>query len=400
MGVASVSAACCLLSPSAWAARVERIDGVTVVHLEGSPYEIGRQHGEALRHEVRDGVANVLRYFRSYLKIPLIRSLAVNWWLDVAWHEALPHIPKDYLEELRGLADGSGVPLQELYRLHALPDRTYSCSSFAAWGQATAGGRMIHLRNLDWNMGAGIQRYAVVFVVHPQGKHAFVNVGWAGFIGVLSGVNDAQISVAQIGAETTDATFRGEPMTFLMRRVLEDAGDADQAAAVIRSARRTVGVNYVFADAKIPRGIVIETTHHYVRIFTANDPTEQHVSYARPIPDAVFRADPAMDPEIRDRQLASHGDPAQPGLENPTGSSAYDVRYLGMAAGITARYGRLDTAAAREIARAVGPASNVQSIIFAWPEVWVANAQGRMRASQSPYHRLDAAELLQHPASQ
>ena len=184
-------------------------------------------------------------------------------------------------------------------------------------------------------------------------------------------------------------------MVFLMRRVLEEAERLEEAASIVQQARRTVGVNYVVADAKAQRGIVIETTRRYVRVFEADDAAEQQVSYARPIADAVFRADAAMDPVIRDQQTASHGDPSKPGLEDPSGSSAYDIRYLGQAAGLQAHFGRLDPTAARQIAQAVAPPSNIQSVIFAWPEMWVANAQGRTPAARTTYHHLNVVQLLQ-----
>ncbi|MBI4003514.1 MAG: hypothetical protein HY353_00665 [Candidatus Omnitrophica bacterium] len=374
-------------------AVIEQYDGLQVIHLSGTPYELGYQHGTVLKAQVQASVRQILGYFRRYLKIPLVRSWAANWWLDRPWREAAPFVPSDYLEELRGLADGSGVPLRDLYRLHAIPDRTYSCANFAAWGRVTNGGRLIHLRNLDWNIDVGIQQFATVFVVHPKGKRAFINLGWAGFVGVLTGLNDAQLSIGQVGAETVDATFRGEPMVFLMRRVLEEADTLEEAATLIRQARRTVGVNYVMADAKARAGIILETTHREARVFEADDPAEHAVAYARPMPDAVFRADTAMDPRIRNRQLASHGDPRRPGLEPPSGS-AYEVRYLGQAAGLEASLGYLDPVAAQEIAKTVAPNSNVQSVVFAWPEVWVANASGTTPAAQRPYLQLDAQTLL------
>ena len=386
------------LGPSPIASAAEHDDGPPVVVLSGTPYEMGRQHGAALHEEIQASVRRVLGYFRHYLKVPWVGGLAVNWWIDRAWNAAAAYIPPAYLEELRGLSEGSGVPIIELERLHAIPDRTYSCSNFAAWGRATADGRLIHLRNLDWNIEAGIQRSAVVFVVRPEGKHAFVNVGWAGFIGVLSGVNDAQLSIGQVGAETVDATFRGEPMVFLMRQVLEEADDVEEAARLIRGATRTVGVNYVVADAKAKRALAIETTHRQIRVFKADDPAEHRVSYARPMAEAVFRADVAMDPAIRDRQLASHGEPSRPGLE-PPGGSAYDVRYLGQAAGLHEYFGRLDPATTQAVARAVAPDSNVQSVIFAWPDLWVANARGTTPAARTTYHRLNVERLFSRDAA-
>ncbi len=379
--------------------RVREIEGLRVVWLSGSPFELGRQHGMLLREEVRASLRNTLGFFRRYLKVPLIRSLLVNWWLDSTWGPSARHVPEGYLEELRGLAEGAGVPLRELHRLHAVPDRTYACANLAAWGRATGGGRLVHLRNLDWNIKAGVQRYAIVFVVRPTGTRAFINVGWAGFIGVLTGINERGISIGQVGAESADVTDDGEPMVFLMRRVLEHAADLDHAADLIRTARRTVGVNYVIADAGVGRpgragrAIAIETTARHVRVFEADDPAESQVEYARPIADAVFRADTAMDPVIRERQMASMGDPTRPGLE-PPGGSAYEVRYRGQAAGIEAQYGRMDAERAQALAQAIAPDSNVQSVIFAWPEIWIANAEGTIPAARTAYHPLDARALF------
>ena len=382
---------------TAEAAEVEVVDGLRVIHLSGTPYEIGRQHGEALREDVRASVGHVLGYFRHYVKIPWVNVRLANWWLDRGWAPARPFVPPEILEELRGLADGSGVPLRELYRLHAVPDNTYACANFAAWGRATGEGRLIHVRNLDWNIEAGIQRFATVFVVRPAGKHAFVNVGWAGFVGVLTGINDRQVSIGQVGAATVDATFRGKPMAFVMRRVLETSDGVDEAASIIRSAHRTIGANYVIADAKKRRAIAVETTRSHIKVFEANDTAERGVRYARPMEDAVFRADTAVDPIIRNQQLASHGDPRRSGLEDPSGSSAYDIRYLGPAAGLHAFFGRLDPAHAQEIARAIAPPSNIQSVIFAWPDLWVANAEGATPAAKTPYHHLDLAQLFTRP---
>lgn len=384
----------CIASWPAAAAPIEMIDGIRVVRLSGTPYELGRQHGELLREEIRRMTARVLGYFRAAPKVPIIRGWLVNWWLDRAWRLATPYLSPDIQEELRGLSDGSGVPLAELARIHAVPDRTYSCANLAAWGRATDGGRLIHIRNLDWSIRAGLQEFATVFVVRPAGKTAFINVGWAGFIGVLSGVNEAQISIGEVGAKTVDAGFDGEPMAFLMRRVMEEADSVETAAAVIAGARRTVGVNYILADAKVPLGLALETTRTHVRRFVADDPAEHAVTYARPIADAVFRADTAVDPVIRNCQLASGGNPRRAGLEPPVGSSAYEVRYLGQAAGILAHYGVLNLDRAIQIAGAVSPDSNVQSVILAWPDLLVANAEGTLPAARTRYHRLHAASLF------
>jgi len=375
------------------AARLERQDGLAVAYLEGTAYEIGRAHGELLRGDIEQVTSDLLSYLYQYLKVPIVRTLVVNWWLDRAWGQSLSSIPTDYIEELQGLSDGSGVSLKDLWRVHAVPDRTYACANFAAWGRATKDGRLIHMRTLDWNIGAGVQKHPVVFVVTPRGKRQFVSAGWAGFIGVLSGINNAGISIGQIGAKTADVSYQGLPMPFVIRKTLEDSGSLEQAIQAIKTAPRTVGINYIVADAKEPRAVAMETTHRFAAVFQADDPAEHAVDYARPMPDAVFRADTAVDINIRDQQIASGGIPNRLGLEPPTGS-AYEIRYLGQAAGLLAYYHTLDVPGAQRIARAVAPASNIQSVIFAWPSIWVANADDLAPAARQPYHQFDAERMM------
>src|SRR6185295_3209494 len=92
-----------LMSPAlAQAAKLEQVDGLTVVYLSGTPYELGRQHGELLREQVHASVKQVLGYFRQYLKLPLAGPLLADWWFGHAWNDSSKFIPRDYLEELRG----------------------------------------------------------------------------------------------------------------------------------------------------------------------------------------------------------------------------------------------------------------------------------------------------------
>lgn len=372
-------------------------EGLPIVVLRGSPYELGYQHGVLLREEVRAAVRDTLRFARHYLRVPLLGSWTADLILDAVFRLERRWIPEDYLIELQGLADGAEVPLRDLQRVHAIPDLTSSgCSSFVARGAATADGRLYHSRNLDWNIEAGIQRHAVLFVVHPDddAQRSFVSVGYAGFIGVLTGINTRGISVAQIGAKTADRTLRGLPMPFLLRLVLERADTLDTAADIVRSATRTVGYNYVIADAPRQDAVALETTRTYCAVFPMNDPREAEARYAITMPETLFRADTALDPTVRERQWASKGNPRKPGLE-PPGGSAYDVRYRGQGERLRAAWGQLDVDGALAIMRAVAPPSNVQSVLFAWPNLWVANAHELAPAATQPYHHFNVHELLE-----
>jgi len=375
-------------------ARVERDGDLPVIHLSGTPYEIGYQHGRLLRNEVRAHYRSAFAFMETVPKFRLFTRFQVNWYLGRIWDELLPHVPKDYLEEMRGLADGSGVNLLDIHRAHAIPDVFPThCSVGAFWGAATEGGRFLQIRNLDWSRSLGVHNHACVFVVSPPGKRRFVNLGFIGFIGVLSGMNDRGIAIGQVGSTSVDQTHDGTSFIFLLRRILEEAENADAGARIVREAKRTVGINYLIGSAREKKAIALETTARHFAQFTEADPNEAKSPYAVPLTNAVFRADTAFDPVIRDLQTCSRGDPKKPGLEPPDGS-AYEKRYLWQADMVKEHHGRIGTNEVFALAKRIAMKSNIQSVVYAYPEFWVAYAKDDAKAADGEYHRFHIDELL------
>ncbi|MBI3615538.1 MAG: hypothetical protein HY211_03360 [Candidatus Omnitrophica bacterium] len=373
--------------------RLAWVAGIPVLILHGSPYEMGYQHGALLQEEVHASVDNAMAFVDGQIKVPLAGRWFARRALDRAWNQMAPFVPLEIQQELQGLADGAGVSLRDLQRVHALPElMSSSCSSFAAFGQATREGRMIQARNLDWAIQSNVQRYSALFVYHPAGREPFISIGWLGFIGVISGINQRGISVAEIGAKTKDARLKGTPMPFLLRRVLEQALDLEEAVSIIRTSPRTGGYNYLFANSTGRRAVALETTRSQAAVFWADQ--EPKVPFALYVPNAIFRSDWALDPAVRDLQTASRGNPSQAGLESPVGSTAYDVRYCGMGTLLQTFHGKIDPEVAMAIARAVAPSSNIQSIIYAAPELWIANPKDRQPAAMGTYHRVDMEDLF------
>jgi len=382
-----------------WEALTPEVDPpLTVVVLEGAPYAMGRRHGEMEAGAISACVTELMGYFQAKVPLPIGRRWVMHCVLDTLWLMMRPHVPSRYLDEIRGVADGSGVPLRQLERLHALIEISATCSSFAVFGRATPDGRLIHGRNLEWNIRAGAQRYIRLFVHRPEGRHAFVSVGFTGFIGTLSGINERGVSIGQIGALSADQSFRGTPMPMLLRRVLEESGTLEEAVRIMELGPRTRGFNYVFGSSSERRAVVLETTHEHCVTFNDEEERASVVSYAIPLEDAVVRADTALDPMVRDRQWASRGRPRQPGLEPPDGSGAYEKRYKVQAELIRQHHGAIDVPTAIEIARAAAQRSSIQSVIYADPELWVATARGTARAADRMYHRYDLRELFRWPA--
>ncbi len=372
----------------------EEIEGTQVVHLKGSPYEMGYQRGYFARDKVLlsvDIFEGLLEQARQEMGLPRFAS---NLMLDIAYQLCAPFIPERYKRELEGLADASGCDLKMLRRGHVLSVLTErSCSTFAAWGAATEDGTLYHGRNFDWITSAGLEDTAIVALYEPDGFRAFASAGYAGLIGVLSGMNMDGISIGQVGAITEDSALRGLPMELLLRRVLEECGDMEEVNDLMTTAKHTVGFNYVVADGDAPDARAYETTASHVAIFQADDPNET-VEYAIRIPDAVFRSDEAMDPVVRSLQRCANA----PDL--PYGSNSYDHRYLGMATRIQQHYGAINADIALDIVKATAMENaNLHAVLTnsTRREMWVAHAVDGQDAAAQRFVYYDLNRLFLPP---
>ncbi len=73
-----------------------------------------------------------------------------------------------------------------------------SCTVFGAWGEATADGKLYHLRALDWMPDAPVNKYPTVILYEPTEEgHPFVNIGFLGLIGSLTAMSKHGITIGE-----------------------------------------------------------------------------------------------------------------------------------------------------------------------------------------------------------
>lgn len=374
---------------------LEEVEGTKVLHLKGSPYEMGFQHGALAREQVRNTLSQIDNLLNEAKKDYGLPRFASEFLLSCEYRICMPYIPDRYQREMEGLADGSGVELKKLRWLLVVSELTERyCSAFAVFGKATGNGKLYHGRNLDWMMGAGIQDNAVLILYEPDGYVPFASVGYFGMTGVLSGMNMEGISISQIGATTKDGAFSGVPLMVMLRRILEESKDLNTPTELITKSKRTVGYNYVVADGKAMAARAFETCAHHCGVFSDNDPKET-AKYAIPIENAVFRADEAMDQTVRSFQTCSNGYPNM-----PDGCESYDHRYKGIANDIKAHYGAIDEKVALDILKnAAMRNTNLHSVLCNSTdrEMWVAHAKGKEDAYKQPYVHYDLKKLFLLP---
>ncbi len=374
-------------------AELQKHNEISVLRVSGNVYHAGYEEGRLLKADIQKGVDEIYTYFRKELPIPLLNRLVIAVIANRAWKQMEPHLTYEEYLSIKALAEGAEVSFKKLKQIHAMPEIYPAlCANGAYWGKATAEGNLIAIRNLDWNRQMGIHRHAAVKWVQIAGRQAYANIGYVGFAGVLSGMNEKGISVGQIGAISSDETMKGTPMPFMLKRILENASSLEDIDAMFQRYSRTRGYNYVFSDALNRRAMAVEATAHHVSVFWENDPRESAIPYALTLENAVFRADPALDPEIRNLQTASGGDPKKKGLEFPKGS-AYEIRYLKHGQLIKTHYGKITPDIARSIAKEIAPGSNIQSVVYSYPEFFVANAKDNLRAVDTSYSAFSFSDL-------
>ena len=262
---------------------LEKIDGYPVLHLKGTPYEMGYQHGALLKESVGENMHNIVGILaaESFHLGPL--TLKPRPLVDSLVEQQRQFVPPRYFEEMQGLAAGADVPLADVQAGNFLPE-LFHCSGFAVMNSATTDGTLYHGRVLDYKCDWHLQDHAVLIVAEPDGGIPFVNVTYAGFIGSVTGMNAKHVSIGEMGG-SGQGHWRGEPMSFLVREVLQRAGDVDTALAIFRDNPRTCQYFYVIADGNTNRAVGVQTTWEMMKVV---QPGEADPMLPKPVKDCVL----------------------------------------------------------------------------------------------------------------
>jgi len=126
-----------------------------------------------------------------------------------------------------------------------LPELTKgACSMFGAWGNATLTSKLIQLRALDWDTDGPFKDYPALVVYHPSNGNVFANLGFTGWIGSITGINEKRLSISEIGVSFPDETFgkesrHGYPFPFVLRDILQFDNNVDAATYRLNNTHRT-----------------------------------------------------------------------------------------------------------------------------------------------------------------
>jgi predicted choloylglycine hydrolase len=257
-----------------------RAGGQTILLLQGTHYEIGYAYGKLLTKPLKKSLEGVLKIAQAADKKKKVKGST----LETIYKATNKYIPEKYKEELKGLAEGAGLPLHQVELANLFPEM-FHCSTFAMSDKATKDGRLIHGRILDYAVGTktDLQKTAVVIVIRPEGQNAIMMGSYIGLLGCITGMNDKQLAVGMVGMGNY-GKWEGFPMCYLLRSVLDESDTLDEALPKFKQAKRTCQYGYVISDGKTKTAAGVHATPAAANIFRQG---EAYKLWPLAIPDCV-----------------------------------------------------------------------------------------------------------------
>ncbi len=325
--------------------------------VEGTPEQMGAAHGAMLAWQARKLAE------RAVYVVGAADTLASGTWfldrMEEIQRRTTPHIPPRFLAECDALSKAAGISTRDGRYANLLPER-FHCTGVALRGKATRDGRVLHARVLDYMRDIQLQDAALVGVFMPQGRHAWMTLGYAGFVGTVTAMNEKGLAVGEMGGGG-QGRWDGVPMSFLLRDVMERAANVEEALDILRRSPRTCQYYYVLSDPSRAMAAVEADPEK----LTVLRPGEQDPRLPH-LPDDVVLISGRDRAEVLCRRIREH-------------------------------YGSIDAAMLTElIKRPVAMSSNLHDAVFSpqTQEMWFADAGRGTSACDEPYHHVSLPDLL------
>lgn len=112
---------------------------------------------------------------------------------------------RDYLkvhnEKLLNIVEAKLFEVVKLIK-NFINEKRIHCSFFAAWGKRTEGGKLITMRNLDWQANTGMNKNKILFIWKVDETIPHLTLGFPGILGALTGMSKTGITVHEAGLDS------------------------------------------------------------------------------------------------------------------------------------------------------------------------------------------------------
>ncbi|MBI5623322.1 MAG: hypothetical protein HY924_06050 [Elusimicrobia bacterium] len=368
-----------------------------VANLWGSPRERGRQMGELFGHRVRE--SGIVDFYHDYCsrhmpRHPVVAGLGTRLMLSLV---AL-RFSASAKALIQGFCETSGLDPGRVSRGFVMPDvlnflvgfsgrlaglPTLGCTSAAAWGDYTRGGKYLFARNLDFPGMGYFDRFPVVCRHKPDHGIPYVSVGTAGLVvDGITGVNAEGLIVALHQHISRDVSILtgGRPILDLGRQVLEGCGNLRDAVDMVSRWRTTSCWTVILGSSKERKACAVERSPGACcpvwsdtgKLGRANDFVTPRL-HAGEIDYRPWRESSRLRIGRVDDLLESRKGSLEPAFMASLLSDRYDS----------------ERGTFRSFAQSIGQVHNMTSVVFEPDEgrLWVS--ESRAPAHQGPYRRLN-----------
>lgn len=284
--------------------------GLWELYVKGTPFErgvaIGRISEDLLYYQEKVFVDEIKKIIPSEKYLKFLRYFLVIFNRNLG-----KQVPEENRQEIYGISlsctdefDAIGTPYERQLNYHAAHDIGHTmqaymlvgCSSFGAWGTGSADSTLIIGRNFDFFVGEEFAKNKVVAFYNPDEGYKFASVGWIGMTGVLSGMNEAGLTVTINASQASVPTGSATPISILARIILQYAGTIDEAYKIAEVHKTFVAESLLIGSAKDGRAVIIEKSPDKTGMYQSS--SERIVSTNHYQSD-VFRNDPKNMENIR-----------------------------------------------------------------------------------------------------
>ena len=259
--------------------------GLWELFVKGDAFQrgeaIGQLSSDLLHHQEKVFVDQIREIVPSDSYLKFLRFFIVLFNRNLG-----ENILEEYRDEIYGISlsctheyDFIGTPYERQLNYHAAHDLGHAmqdymlvgCSSFATWGTQSADSSLLIGRNFDFYVGDAFAENKQVTFCAPSKGYKFASIGWPGMIGILSGMNEAGLTVTINAAKSAMPTSSATPISILTREILQYASTIDEAFAIAQKRKTFVSESILIGSAKDGRAAIIEKSPEKTVLFNGKE---------------------------------------------------------------------------------------------------------------------------------
>ena len=259
--------------------------GLYEMYVEGEPFDRGVIYGKLSAELVKRQEDNFTEQIRKMVPSNIYQHF-LKYFIGWFNRHLSDNVAEEFKDEIYGVSFSAsddygyiGTKYERLMNYHAAHDIGHAlqsmalvgCTSFATWNNRSADSTLIVGRNFDFYVGDKFAEDKIVAFYHPSAGYRFMMVTWAGFTGVVSGMNEEGLTVTINADKTSIPSGAATPVSLVAREILQYAKNIDEAWAIAHRRKMFVSESFLIGSAADNRAVVIEKTPDSMDMYAPNN---------------------------------------------------------------------------------------------------------------------------------